>query len=138
MTTRVRRDLGVLLACVASLAACASPEEKLLDRRQALRSTIDELYAKYRSEEPAESTKGSAAASPGLLQRFVTEIDRAHFEEYCLAMGRGERAFTLSARVEAFMSDGGNARTCRKAARLEAEVAALEREVASRKSAPAG
>lgn len=132
------RRAVLALAALLALAACSSPEEKLLERRQELRATLDELHARYRSSEapreprpeaPAESGDGTGA---GVVQRLVGELDRSHFEQYCLAMGRGERAFSFSGRLEAFVREEPNARACREAARLETEVAALEREVAAR------
>lgn len=130
--------LPVLLACLLLLAACTSPEEKLLDRRQSLRTVLDELHASYAASAPAapeaERAQGdSAEPGAGLVRRLVGEFDRAQLESYCLASGRGERPFAISSRVEAFVREPSNAERCRKAARLEAEVAALEREVAARR-----
>jgi hypothetical protein len=122
-----RRFAVVLVAASVALGACKSPEEKLVDRRQALRATLDGVYDRYLSEGGGRSD----GKDGGLLERFVGELDRSHFEESCLAMGRGERGFTFSRRLEAFLEDSGNARRCRKAARIEAEVAALQRDLAA-------
>lgn len=133
----MRRAL-LALAAIGALAACSSPEEKLLDRRQELRETLDELHARYASDAPAgerpAAEPGAAEGGGGLVQRLVGEIDRAHFDQVCLGTGRGERVFSFSGRLEAFVREERNARACREAARLEAEVAGLEREVAARRA----
>lgn len=132
------RRAALALAGLLALVACRSPEEKLIERRQALRTTLDELRERYGSSEVAADHRadrekdGAAEPGTGLVQRLVGELDRSHFEQYCLATGRGERAFAFSARLEAFVREEPNARRCREAARIEADVAALEREVAER------
>ena len=67
------------------------------------------------------------------FERLVQELDRSHFEESCLAIGRGERPFVLSERLEAFLSDADHSRACRDAARIQSDVSALEREVQARR-----
>ncbi len=130
----MRRAL-LALAAIGAVAACSSPEEKLLARRQELRETLDELHARYASEAPAGErppAEPAGAGGGGLVQRLVGEIDRSHFEQVCLATGRGERVFSFSGRLEAFVREERNARVCREAATLEAEVGTLEREVTAR------
>lgn len=133
------RCAALVVAAALALAACSSPEEKLLERRQALRARLDELHQRYATTEVAAGPRADpdegrpAEPGPGLVQRLVGELDRSHFEQYCLATGRGERAFALSARLEGFAREESNARGCRDAARIEAEVATLEREVAARR-----
>lgn len=130
------RRAALAVAALLALGACSSPEEKLLERRQALRARLDELHQRYASAAAGEPRGAPEEGEPGggLVQRLVGELDRSHFEQYCLATGRGERAFALSARLEAFAREASNARGCRDAARLEAEVATLEREVAARRA----
>ena len=129
---------ALALALVAALA-CRSPEEKLVDRRNELRRALDGLYADYgrAAAEPAQADGAAPddaanAAPAGVVGRFVGQLEHAHFDETCLAVGRGERPFVLSDRLAAFVADGANADRCRRAARIQAEVAALEREVGRR------
>jgi hypothetical protein len=137
-----RRITIIALAALATLA-CRSPEEKLVDRRNELRRALDGLYAEYgRADadrakgEAAEPREAGAAPAGGFVGRFVGRLEQSHFDETCLAIGRGERPFVLSDRLAAFVADAGNADRCRRAARVEADVAALEREVAERERRP--
>lgn len=126
----MRRLLAVLSAA-ALLAACKSDAEKLVDLRTELRTRLDELYAAYgggalaaqaRDEAKAPGTDEGASAAA----RIVGELDRSWFEGYCLARGRGERPFSLSSKLDAFMKEGGNEQRCRDAARVEARIGELE------------
>jgi hypothetical protein len=139
-----------LAAAVLLATACRSPEERLVDRRNDLRRDLDALYAEYqeatraddRAQPPPDDAERAAprdvrAAATGLLGRVVAELDRTHFEETCLAIGRGERPFVLSDRLATFVADSGHADRCRRAARISADVSALEREVGERRSRPA-
>ncbi len=131
------RRAALAIAGLLALAACKSPEEKLLERRQALRAALDELHQEYRAERAAGEAKaqdGQPGPGAGLMQRLAGELDRSGLEQYCLATGRGERGFAFSDRLEDFVRE--HARACREAARIEADVAALEREVAGRDRAP--
>lgn len=123
---RTHRLLPVLLALPLLAAGCKSPEEKLVDRRRELRSALDELYGEYRKE----AEPGRKGDDGGVVGRIFGELDRAGFEQGCLAAGRGERTIDLSGRMEAFLKGWGHERACRKAADLELEVRALEREAA--------
>jgi hypothetical protein len=133
------RWLAAVALALLAVLACRSPEEKLVDRRNELRRALDGLYADY-GRSDAEPAKGDAAAPAdaagaapaGIVGRFVGQLEQTHFDETCLAVGRGERPFVLSDRLAAFVADGANADRCRRAARIQAEVAALEREVAQR------
>jgi hypothetical protein len=120
------RALAFLLAGVVAVLSCRSPEQKLADKRRELQERVDELYAKYRdrSAEPAEG------APSGLVGRVFAEAGRANLEQHCLAVGRGERPFALSAKVDAFVQE--NTRECRKLADLQLEIDALAREVGVR------
>ena len=124
---RTRTATALLLAGTL-LAGCMSREEKLIDRRHQLRETLDELYETYSSPERAGDARGGAQDA-GLVGRLLAGVDRAHFDEYCLALGRGERPFAFSAKLEGFMKTDANARTCRRAAELEVAIAELEREI---------
>jgi hypothetical protein len=62
--------------------------------------------------------------------RLLAGVNRAQFDEYCLAIGRGERPFALSGRLESFMKTPEHARTCREAAEVQVAVEELEREIA--------
>jgi hypothetical protein len=128
------RRLLALLAAVPLVLACKTPEQKLVERRRELRATLDGLYAEYaRGAPPAE--QGDDA---GLLGRVAGEMGRAYFEHRCLALGRGERPVSLSARLDAFLEDEGNAGACREAADLELEVRALERQVSGERQGGPG
>ena len=131
----------IVAAAVALLAAlaCRSPEEKLVDRRNELRRALDTLYADFgrASAEPAKTDSpgreaAEAAPAAGVVGRFVSRLEQTHFDETCLAVGRGERPFVLSDRLATFVGDPAHVDRCRRAARIQAEVAALEREVQQR------
>ena len=123
-----RLTLGALLAA-AVLLACPSREERLLAKKQDLRALLDELYASFRPP-PGKSPAQQGEDAAGAVGRFVAELDRTAFEAHCLAVGRGDRPFALSDRIDAFTREPDNAERCRKAARLEVEIEALERELA--------
>lgn len=145
------RRLFLALLAVSLALACRTPEEKLADRRRDLRDALDRLYEDYGTGDPAReggrADEADAGAGPddrareddevrpsgGVVGRFVKGLERSHFEESCLAVGRGERPFLLSDRLESFLEDPGNQRGCRDAARIEADVAALERDVQARR-----
>jgi starvation-inducible outer membrane lipoprotein len=125
--------LALLTAAALALAGCSSPEQKLVDRQRDLRDTLDRLYAAY-----AASGAGKADEAPkdapeaGIVGRVLAEVDRTHFEQYCVAVGRGERPFSVSGRLEAFLQEPQHARECRRAADLAIELGSLEREVRGR------
>jgi hypothetical protein len=124
--------LAPVLLATALLAACKSDAERLVDLRTELRTELDALYAAYGGGDLAGQARAEAqkAERPdegaGVAARIVGELDRSYFEGYCLARGRGERPFSLSTRLEAFMKDAGNERRCRDAAQLAARIAELE------------
>lgn len=126
------RRLLVLLAALALSAACKTDAEKLVDLRTDLRSRLDELYAAYgggaiAGQARAEAEKGERPdEGASAAARIVGELDRSYFEGYCLARGRGERPFSLSGKLEAFLKEPSNENRCRDAARLEARIAELE------------
>lgn len=126
------RRLLVLLAALALSAACKTDAEKLVDLRTDLRSRLDELYAAYgggaiAGQARAEAEKGERPdEGASAAARIVGELDRSYFEGYCLARGRGERPFSLSGKLEAFLKEPSNESRCRDAARLEARIAELE------------
>ncbi len=125
--------VGLLAAAALALAGCSSPEQKLVERRRDLRARLDRLYGEYGAGGAAAGDEAAKGASEGgLVGRMLAEVDRAHFEQYCLATGRGERPFSVSGRLEAFVQEPGHARECRKAADLALEVEALEREIGGR------
>jgi hypothetical protein len=123
----MRRLLLVVAALSLALTACRSAEQRLVDRRRELRSTLGRAYGDWAASTP----QGEPAPDAGVLGMFASQVDRALFESQCLATGRGERALPLSPRLDAFLREDRNARTCRKAADLQLEVDALEREVAA-------
>lgn len=124
------RLVVAVLAAALALAGCRSPEQKLVDRKRELRATLDELYADYR--EGAAGDQAGSGGAEGLVGRMLAEVDRAHFEQYCLAIGRGERPFSVSGRLDAFVQESANGRECRRAADLALEIEALERDLAGR------
>ncbi|WP_242340632.1 MULTISPECIES: hypothetical protein [unclassified Anaeromyxobacter] len=125
------RRLALALLAALLATACRSPEERLVDRRRDLRESLDRLYSEY-VEGGSGADRREEKPAGGVVGRFVQELDRSHFEQSCLAVGRGERTFLLSEQLEAFLKDAGHSRDCREAARIDADVAALEREVQAR------
>jgi hypothetical protein len=131
---RIHLVFPILVAAVL-LAACKSDAERLVDLRTDLRAKLDELYAAYGGSGLAAQVKAEAHKPEGgdeggaTAARLFGELDRSYFEGYCLARGRGERPFSLSGKLDAFMKDPGNERACRDAARLEARVAELQAKV---------
>jgi hypothetical protein len=127
------RHLRVLAVVIALLAGCKSDGERLVDLRTELRTELDGLYAAYGGSGLAGPAKGEGAAKPeetgGVAARVIGELDRSYFEAYCLARGRGERPFSLSGRLDAFMKDRANEERCRDAAKLSARIAELEAKV---------
>lgn len=123
--------LVAVLAAAALALGCRSPEQKLLERRRDQRATLERLYADYRGSAPASGGEPGNVAE-GLVGRVLAEADRTHFEQYCLAIGRGERPFSISGRLDAFVQEARNAADCRKAADLALEIEGLEREVGAR------
>jgi hypothetical protein len=124
--------LVLLAVSLVAIAGCKSPEEKLVDRRHDLREAFDELYADYArasgaGARTAEGGEASERGVGGVVGRLFAEIDRTHFEEACLAVGRGERPFLLSEKLAAFLQD--HAGDCREAFEIQTDVAKLEREV---------
>lgn len=131
-----RTRITALLLAGFIAVACKSPEEKLIDRREQLRARLDRLYETYAAQDrdgTAQDRAGAAQgaeSSGGVLGRFLAQVDRAHFDEYCLAIGRGERPFSFSGKLETFMKVKKNARSCRKAAEIQLSIDALERDAA--------
>jgi hypothetical protein len=119
-----------IIFAVVVLAACKSDAEKLVDLRTDLRTTLEELYSAYRAppappkDDPREPERTDVAHATA--SRLVGELERSYFEEYCLSRGRGERPFSLSAKLDAFMKEAANEKACRHAAKLEARIAELE------------
>jgi hypothetical protein len=122
-----RTLLALLASLPLALGACRSSERQLVDTRRELRATLDRMYADYSSHGERPAAGGDA----GVLGHLVGQVDRAYFEAQCIAVGRGERGLSVSARLEAFLSEDRNARACRKAADLQLEVDELERKVAA-------
>ncbi len=118
---------ATLAALALAAAACKTQAQKLVDRRHELGDVFERLYAEYA---PADGA-APAAADAGLVGRVIGEMDRTYFEQHCLAIGRGERPFALTGKLEAFMKEPAHTRACRKAADLQLEIGALEREVGS-------
>jgi hypothetical protein len=127
------RRLCPMLVAVVLLSACRSDAEKLVDLRTELRTKLDELYSAYggsslasqvraEAEKPERADEGSGTAA-----RLVGELDRSYFEGFCLARGRGERPFSLSGKLDAFMKEPANEEACRTAAKLQARIAELEK-----------
>jgi hypothetical protein len=86
-----------------------------------------------RGRAEGERARVPARGSGGVVGRLVQELDRSHFEDSCLAIGRGERPFVLSDRLDAFLKEAEHSRACRDAARIQSDVSALEREVQARR-----
>jgi hypothetical protein len=127
------RPARVLAVVVALLAGCKSDAERLVDLRTELRTELEGLYAAYGGSGLAGQARGDGAAKPeeagGVAVRVFGELDRSYFEAFCLARGRGERPFSLSGRLDAFMKERANEERCRDAAKLSARIAELEAKV---------
>lgn len=123
------RTLAAAALAAALALGCRTPEQKLLDTRRELRTTLDDLYADYR-----EAAAPEGGEDGGVIGRLFGEVDRSWFEQQCLALGRGERPVGMSGRLETFLRERGNARACRKAADLQLEIDALERETGGREA----
>ena len=128
---------------VLMLAGCrtTAPESKqslqdqLFDARQEYRQTVDGLYRAY----GGTSVPGAPAPQPpgtpqeggdDVVGHVVSEADRSYFERQCLAVGRGERPFNVSSKMQRFLDGAENARGCHKAAELQERIADLEARVA--------
>lgn len=122
MVSRTKKIQGsVVLA--AALLACASPAERLADSRRELREVLDDAYESYGGATAKDSEEKPRSAAT----RFLGHADRVHFEQYCLAYGRGERPFSLSEKTAAWVKE--HERTCRKAADLTLRIEELEKKV---------
>jgi hypothetical protein len=116
---------AVAIVAVAALAGCKTPEDKLVDLRRDQRATLDRLYSEYGGigVERREET-GSA----GIFGRILGEADRSYFEQQCLAVGRGERPFSLSAKLDELLRREDVQSDCRRSADLQREIDELQRE----------
>ncbi len=122
--------VAFLAAVLLAAAACSTPEEQLLDKRHELRALLGHIYDEYMGR--AGSSGDGAPEEPGVIGRLATSMERSHFEQYCLAVGQGERPFSLSARLESFMRDEDHVKECRAAIKLQAQIEKLERKIAER------
>lgn len=126
------RGLRPILVTTVLLAGCRSDSETLVDLRTDLRTTLDALYSAYGGGALAAQANGEGQeperpdVARATAARLVGELDRSYFEGFCLARGRGERPFSLSGKLDAFMKETANEKACRDAARLEARIAELE------------
>jgi hypothetical protein len=138
-----RRAAALALALALGLAACSStpdtpeqrPEDQLFAARQEYRRTLDGLYRSYGGTDvpgnpPPDVPATQDREDENVLGHVVSEADRSYFERQCLAIGRGERPFTLSGKMQRFLDAEENARGCRTAAQLQERIRALEAQVA--------
>jgi hypothetical protein len=119
-----------LLAVPIALLACRSPEERLADEKREQRAEVDALWEDFQEE------LGEDARQPrdeGLVARALGEAGRSYFEASCLALGRGDRPFALSGKLDAFLKEASTRRRCEDVARRAERIAALEREAAARR-----
>ncbi len=115
------------IAALAAAAGCRTAEEKLVDRRREQRAVLDRLYSGYGGTVPPKEE----ASSAGFVDRLLSVADRPMFEQQCLAGGRGERPFALSAKLDEFLRRPDVQRDCRRSADLQLEIDALERQAAT-------
>ena len=112
-----------------------SPEDQLFSARQEYRQTLDGLYRSYGGTNvpgnPTPDATGLPQQEENPVGHVVSEADRSYFERQCLAVGRGERPFTVSGKMQRFLDLEENARGCRKAAELQARIRKLEQQVAN-------
>jgi hypothetical protein len=129
-----------------SIASCGTtpsqpekkPEDQLFDARQEYRKTLDGLYKAYGGTDvpgnpgPTPPTAGppeSPSTAGDMVGHVVSEADRSYFERQCLAVGRGERPFSISRKMQTFLDGAENAQGCRKAAQLQEQIRQLEERV---------
>jgi hypothetical protein len=122
----------MLLGLVTFLAACTGPEERLAERRAALRGRLDTLYAAYEREaapqappprEPAPAGTFDAGAYIGTAVRTA---DRELFDATCIDLGNGARPAITTERARDFFQQTASQQTCAEVAALAAEVRTLE------------
>jgi len=137
------RAAAALAPFVVAVLACSStpdapeqrPEDQLFAARQEYRRTLDGLYRAYGGTNvPGNPAPADPTAREGqdenVIGHVVSEADRSYFERQCLAVGRGERPFTLSGKMQRFLDAEENARGCRTAAQLGERIRALEAQIA--------
>jgi hypothetical protein len=137
VTSRPSLAAAFVALLVLSSSGCRSapekkPEDQLFEARQEYRQTLDGLYRAYGGTYvPGSSTSGSAPQQDGgVIGHVVSEADRSYFERQCLAVGRGERPFSVSAKLQRFLDGAENASGCRKSAQLQEQIRQLEARVA--------
>jgi hypothetical protein len=116
----------LLVACSAvALGGCKSPEEKIVDLRIDLRTRVDGLYAKYGGGMITNLAKlAGEPAAP--VAAVLEQVDRSHFESYCVAVGLGERPFQVSASLDTFMREQEHMDACRRVAELQRQLQQAE------------
>jgi hypothetical protein len=135
-----KRTILPLLALLAIIAiGCSSNEDKLIDQRAEARKALDAAYAAYgggtiannaREQARKEQERGQKRKDGQYGVFLVGEMDRSFFEEYCLAIGSGDRPFNFSPKLEAWLKDERNVGLCRKAAKATLRAYDLERKLA--------
>lgn len=138
MNSRAAVTSSLLIAL--AVAGCRStpsqpeqkPEDQLFAARQEYRQTLDGLYRSYGGTSvlgnPSPDSSG-ASDDGNVVGHVVSEADRSYFERQCLAVGRGERPFSISAKMQRFLDVGENAKGCRKAAELQVRIRELEERI---------
>ena len=138
MPRSVRSVVVAVLGLASFLGACSNDGERLADARAERRAALDAAYESYGGGALAAEVKKEAAREAPNTQDAVGrellatlagaagEIDRVAYEEQCLSFGRGERPVVLNEKARAHFADGKALDRCKKAAKLDDEVRALE------------
>ena len=127
------------LGLLALLVACTNVEERLAERRAALRGRFDGLYAEYAAGStpspapvPRDPPPAGTFDAGGYIGEAVRTADRELFEAYCLDLGGGRRPTVTTERARDFFQQSTTRAACTEIAALAAEVGALETEAAAR------
>ncbi|MEI7704121.1 MAG: hypothetical protein WCK73_05945 [Deltaproteobacteria bacterium] len=120
---------AILATCLAS-AACTAKDDKLAGPRNELRQVLDAAYENYGGGALAAKAKAEAGEHSGAAAQhaalLVAEADRAVFEKYCIAAGKGEHLFNASVKLDEWLKNERNKETCRMAAKASAKLAEAE------------
>jgi hypothetical protein len=137
VNSRVAVAVASSLLMVLAAAGCRTtpsqpeqtPEDQLFAARQEYRQTLDGLYRAYGGTTVLGNPAPDSSGDGNVVGHVVGEADRSYFERQCLAVGRGERPFSISSKMQRFLDVGENANGCRKAAQLQVRIRELEERI---------
>jgi hypothetical protein len=129
------------LASTLLAVACATPEERLADKKRTLHALEDDLYARYggsdiasgidREARKADAQVQGAGGLGSMVANLVRDADRAWLLEGCALIAAGERPPALTDASRAFFQDPATIDSCTQWAKLQKEVAELEKVAAA-------